>query len=48
MREAVRLELAGFPHPFDLVFHPRKPSLEVDFAALRQEVKKAVGKCRTS
>jgi ribonuclease P protein component len=49
MREAVRMELPRFSdRNVDLVFHPRRPVLEVDLDRLRGEVERVLRKCRTS
>ena len=38
MREAVRLHLGELPHAVDVVLHPRRTVLELEFARLEQEV----------
>ena len=38
MREAVRLHLGELPARMDVVLHPRRMVLEMDFARLEQEV----------
>jgi ribonuclease P protein component len=38
MREALRKQLALFPDGFDLIFHPRRTVLTVDFAKLEAEI----------
>lgn len=38
MREAVRLHLGELPQRVDVVLHPRKTVLEIDFARLESEV----------
>lgn len=38
MREAVRQELAWLTTPVDVVIHPKRSVLKVDFAVLRQEM----------
>jgi ribonuclease P protein component len=48
MREAVRLELPGLAGPIDLVFHPRRAILDVDFLRLRSEVSRVFEKCKGS
>ncbi len=41
LREAVRLRLAHLAVPADVVVHPRKSALAVDFAELLNEVERA-------
>ena len=48
LREAVRLELWRIDGPWDFVFHPRKPVLEISMPALRREVERILAKCGTS
>ena len=48
MREAVRLNLAGLPAVWDIVFNPRKPLLTADFAALQAEVRRVFERCVNS
>jgi ribonuclease P protein component len=38
MREAVRLHLSELPSHVDVVLHPRKMVLEIEFARLEREV----------
>ena len=38
MREAVRLHLGELPPRVDVVLHPRRPVLEMEFARLEREV----------
>lgn len=45
-REAVRLELDAFGPQWDVVINPRKSVLSVDFADLRDEVRKLVSRCK--
>jgi ribonuclease P protein component len=48
MRESARLELPLLAAPVDVVFHPRRSILEVDFARLRAEVARVFDKCNAS
>lgn len=52
MREAIRLELGRLNEArakgADLVIHPRRPVLEVDFGDLRREVERVLRKCGLS
>jgi ribonuclease P protein component len=45
LREAVRLEIAGFAGSGDLVLHPRGSVLEARFEDLRGEVRKVFARC---
>jgi ribonuclease P protein component len=48
LREAVRLELWRMSKPMDLVFHPRRSVLTLEFEQLRRDVVKGLAKCGTS
>ena len=42
------MELWRIEGPWDLVFHPRKPVLEIPMPVLRREVERILAKCGTS
>jgi ribonuclease P protein component len=45
MREAVRLHLSELPPRWSVVFNPRKPLLQADFAAIEREVREVFARC---
>jgi ribonuclease P protein component len=48
MREAVRMHLSELPPGVDVVLHPRKSVLEMEFARLESEISKIFANVRTS
>jgi ribonuclease P protein component len=48
MREAVRMHLSELPPGVDVVLHPRKSVLEIEFARLESEISKIFANVRTS
>jgi ribonuclease P protein component len=47
MREAVRLSLGAAGTGVDVVIHPKKSVLRVDFATLRQEIEQAFARIKS-
>jgi ribonuclease P protein component len=45
MREAVRLHLGELPARWSVVFNPRKPLLDADFADIEREVVRVFARC---
>lgn len=45
VREAVRLEKAGFPASWMVVFNPRRAALDAPFEVLRKEVARVASRC---